>query len=83
MMEYHIDSVPSTRVCNLVGPFGVSVRRDTNKPVVKFIGQDKAIFKQFSFLPKMWTGPKGERPFLPKDKGAGVMISSFISREYG
>jgi hypothetical protein len=31
----------------------------------------------------MWTGPKGERPLLPKDEGAGVMISSFICREYG
>jgi hypothetical protein len=31
----------------------------------------------------MWTGPpKGERPLLPKDEGAGVMISSFIGREY-
>jgi hypothetical protein len=30
----------------------------------------------------MWTGPKGERALLPKDEGAGVMISSFIDREY-
>ena len=31
----------------------------------------------------MWTGPNGERPLLPKDEGAGVMISSFICREHG
>ena len=31
----------------------------------------------------MWTGPKGERALLPKDEGAGVMISSFVSREHG
>ena len=49
-----------------------------------FIGQDEAIFKQFSFHSKLWTGPKGERPLLPKeDEGAGVMILSFISREHG
>jgi hypothetical protein len=31
----------------------------------------------------MWVGPKGERPLLPKDEGAGVMISAFICREFG
>ncbi len=61
-----------------------SIRRDTTKPIVNFVGQDKAIFKQFLVsLSKMWTGPKYERPLLPKDEGAGVMISSFICREYG
>ena len=85
MVEYHVDAIPSDKLGNLVGPFGaqLSVRRDINKPIVMFIGQDEAIFKQFSFLSKMWTGPKGERPLLPKDEGAGVMISSFIGREYG
>ncbi|KAI2513790.1 hypothetical protein MHU86_573 [Fragilaria crotonensis] len=85
MVEYHIDSIPSDKIGNLAGPFGgqLSVRRDMNKPIVMFIGQDEAIFKQFSFVSKMWTGPKGERPLLPKDEGAGVMISSFIGREYG
>jgi hypothetical protein len=85
MLEYHIDAVPCESVGDQVGPFGahLSVRRDTNKRIVMFIGQDEAIFKQFSFLSKMWTGPKGERPLLPKDEGAGVMISSFICREYG
>ncbi|KAI2490954.1 hypothetical protein MHU86_23613 [Fragilaria crotonensis] len=85
MMEYHIDAVPSENVANIVGPFGaqLSVRRDARKPIVMFIGQDEAIFKQFSFLSKKWTGPKGERPLLPKDEGVGVMISSFICREYG
>ncbi|KAI2509143.1 hypothetical protein MHU86_5262 [Fragilaria crotonensis] len=84
MLEYHIDAVPFENVGDQVGPFGaqLSVRRDTNKRTVMFIGQDEAIFKQFSFLSKMWTGPKGERPLLPKDEGAGVMISSFICREY-
>jgi hypothetical protein len=31
----------------------------------------------------MWTGPSGERPLLPKDEGAGVMIISFIAQEHG
>ncbi|KAI2493895.1 hypothetical protein MHU86_20622 [Fragilaria crotonensis] len=84
MVEYHVDAIPSDEKLAL-GSYGgnVSVRRDCNKPIVMFIGQDEAIFKQFSFHSKMWTGPKGERPLLPKDEGAGVMISSFISREHG
>jgi hypothetical protein len=45
--------------------------------------QDEAIFKLFLFLSKMWTGPNGERPLLPKDEGAGCMISAFICREHG
>jgi hypothetical protein len=47
------------------------------------IDQDEAIFKQFLFVSKMWTGPNGERPLLPKDEGAGIKISSFICREHG
>ena len=87
MVEYHVDDIPSDTVADLVlGPFGaqLSVRRDVNLPIVMFVGQDEAIYKQFLFLSKMWTGPKGERALLPKDEeGAGVMISSFIDREYG
>jgi hypothetical protein len=47
------------------------------------VGQDEAIFKQFLLNSKMWTGPNGKRPLLPKDEGSGVMISSFITREHG
>jgi hypothetical protein len=45
--------------------------------------KDEAIFKQFLFLTKMWVGPSGERPLLPKDEGTGTMISTFICREHG
>jgi hypothetical protein len=86
MVEYHIDDISREKVDNLsIGPFEaqLSVRWDINKPIVMFIGQDEAIFKQFSFLSKMWTGPKGKRPLLPKDEGAGNMMSLFIDREYG
>ena len=87
MVEYHVDAISSETVADTVGTalFGahLSIRRDTSKLIVIFVGQDKAIFKQFSFLSKMWTGPKGERPLLPKDEGAGVMILSYICREYG
>ena len=44
---------------------------------VMIVGQDEAaIFKQLLLNSKMWTGPIGKRPLvLPKDEGAGVMIS--------
>lgn len=32
---------------------------------------------------KMWVGPNGERPLLPKDEGTGTMISTFIHQEHG
>ncbi len=90
MIEYHVDALPSNeRFDNqklALGPYGgnVSIRQDCNKPMVMFIGQDEAIFKQFSFYSKMWTGPEGEHVLLPKDERAGgVMILSFISREHG
>jgi hypothetical protein len=57
------------------------MRRDTTKKRVMFIGHDKAIFKKF--LCFLLAGQKGEHPLRPRDKGAGVMISSLICREYG
>jgi hypothetical protein len=81
MLEYHVDASDKFPPIPMGG--NLSVRKPANAPTVMFIGQDEAIFKQFLFLSKMWTGPNGERPLLPKDEGAGVMISSFISREYG
>ena len=66
-------------------PFGgiLSIRKPVDVRAVIFVGQDEAIFKQFLFLKKLWVGPNGERPFLPKDKGTGTMISTFICREHG
>ena len=55
MIEYHVDELPSNeRIDNqklALGPYGgnVSVRQDCNKPMLMFIVQDEAIFKQFFF----------------------------------
>ena len=87
MVEYHVDAIPNNTLASIIvgGSLGanLSVRRDVDTPIVVFIEQDEAIFKQFSFLSKMWTGPKGERPLLPKDEGSEVMILSSMCREYG
>ena len=52
------------------------------KPLIIF-GQDECIFKQYVFCKKTWVGPNGETALTPKDEGHGVMLSSFVSHEYG
>jgi hypothetical protein len=86
MIEYHVDDHPHLqKMMNESTLFGgnLSVRKPADaKPLVSF-GQDEAIFKQYSFTPKAWTSPDGEKPIIPKDEGLGVMISAFVSREFG
>ena len=52
------------------------------KPIIVF-GQDECIFKQYIFTKKSWKGPKGQTAMVPKDEGQGLMMSSFVSRDYG
>ena len=52
------------------------------RPLIGF-GQDECIFKQYLFTNKAWTTPDGQKPVIPKDEGLGVMISAFVSREFG
>jgi hypothetical protein len=86
MREYNVDTMRAfdDKINSL--PFGgqLSVHRPRGSRVVVFVGQDEANYKRFLFLTKMWIGPNGERPLLPKDEeGTGVMVSAFICREYG
>ena len=85
MVEYHIDASYAFQERLDLLPFGgnLSVQKPIGSNTVIFVGQDEAIFKQFLFLTKMWVGPSGERPLLPKDEGAGIMVSIFICREHG
>ena len=61
----------------------LSVRKPIGSTTVMYVGQDEAIFKQFLFSNKMWVGPSGQRPLLPKDEGSGTMVSAFVTREHG
>ena len=61
----------------------LSVRFPENaKPMIVF-GQDECIFKQYIFTKKSWMGPEGQTAMIPKDEGQGIMMSSFVSRDYG
>jgi hypothetical protein len=39
--------------------------------------------KQYCFTTKTWMAPSGQEAIVPKDEGMGVMISAFVSREFG
>jgi DNA-binding transcriptional regulator YhcF (GntR family) len=85
MVEFHVDQHHSFQdgVSTTLYGGNLSVRRPANeKPLICF-GQDECIFKQFTFTPKAWTAPDGQKSMIPKDEGLGVMISAFCSREFG
>ena len=61
----------------------LSVRKkDDEKPII-MISQDEYIFKQYLFIHSYWALPDGATPLMPKEEGQGVMVSSFVSREFG
>ena len=85
MVEFHVDQHPSFQDSVSTIKYGgnLSVRKPVGiKPLICF-GQDECIFKQFTFTPKAWTAPDGQKSMIPKDEGLGVMISAFVSREFG
>ena len=86
MVEYHVDTCREfMERKNNDSEFGgnLSVRRDqTKRPLIVF-GQDECIVKQYQFTQKSWNGPNGETALIPKDDGLGVMISAFVSCEFG
>jgi hypothetical protein len=85
MVEFHVDQNPAFQdeVATTLYGGNLSVRIPSNvKPLICF-GQDECIFKQFTFTPKAWTAPDGQKSMIPKDEGLGVMISAFVSREFG
>jgi hypothetical protein len=47
------------------------------------LDQDKCIFKQYNLNKNAWSDPVGTRGLLPKDEGQVVMISTFVSCEFG
>ena len=61
----------------------LSVRKPRDAKPLFMFGQDECIFKQYSFTKKAWKSSDGSMALIPKDEGAGVMISAFVSREFG
>ena len=84
-IEFHVDNSEKLTDIGKQHPFGgsLSVRKPKNEKPLIIFGQDECIFKQFIFRNKCWNRPNGESPLMPKDEGQGLMVSGFVSREYG
>ena len=84
-IEFHVDDHPSFTERDDLHPFGgnVSVSKPSDAKPLLIFGQDKCIFKQFALCNKTWVGPNGKTPLVPKSDGQGLMVSAFVSREYG
>jgi hypothetical protein len=86
MVEYHIDTCREfMEKMNKESEFGgnLSVRINPDKKPLIVFGQDECIVKQYLVTQKSWNGPNGEQALVPKDDGLGVMLSAFVSREFG
>ena len=86
MFEFHVDDHSSFPDRVQHHPeFGgdLSVRRNKSKKPLIMFGQDECIFKQYLFSNAQWCLPDGQRAIIPKDEGQGIMISAFVSREFG
>lgn len=85
MVEFHVDDSPAFEHMVSTSKFGgnVSVRKNQHEKPIMSIGQDECIFKQYTFTPKSWSAPDGSKAIIPKDEGMGIMISAFVSREFG
>jgi hypothetical protein len=85
MVEYHVDkSELFQEWMNKETPYrGQRSVRYEEGPMLIILGHDKAIIKKFTLTIKGWVGPNGETAIVPKDDGAGIMLSAFQSREFG
>jgi hypothetical protein len=85
MIEHHVDDHPffQSLQSDLVFGGSLSVRRPTHQKPLIIFGQDECIFKQYTFTKKTWCLPDGRFPLIPKDEGSGVMVSAFVSRDFG
>ena len=83
--EFHIDDHESFHEKFDEMSFGgnLSVRKNEKDRPIIMIGQDEYIYKQFLLVRKQWTLPDGTTAINPKDEGMGIMLSSFVSRDFG
>jgi len=84
-VEFHVDDSIAFEDFIMKTKFGgnLSVRKPPNTKPLFMFGQDECIFKQYTFSKKAWKGSDGRTALIPKDEGAGIMISAFVSREFG
>ena len=85
MVEFHVDACEEFHKLMKETMWGgnLSVRMEVGTQPVVLLGHDECIFKQYQFTNKSWVADNKARPIIPKDEGAGLMISAFQGREFG
>ena len=85
MYEFHVDDLHNSHEKIANAPFGgyLSVRKKIEDRPIIMIGQDECIFKQFLIVGKQWCLPDGSTAVNPKEEGMGIMLSAFVSRDFG
>ena len=79
---YYDHNVCSETVKHSHGILPTGERVWEKKPII-YLGHDESIFKQYQYSPKAWVDDRKVAPLIPKDEGAGVMISAFQFRDLG
>ena len=82
MREYHVDTHECFSAASKYEK-NLSIQQNPSTRPIMMVGQDKSVFKQYSFGHKCWVGPGGETQLLPKSDGYSQMVSGFISRDFG
>lgn len=93
MIEFHVDSIGGSRFNELhqfiraanqkndgLGANHSYFRKDIARKKLICFGQDEVIFKQFLLSSNAWASDSGRIILVPKDDGAGLMVSAFQSR---
>ena len=81
---FHVDNheILQTLLPDLTFGGNLSVQKARDSKHIIILGQDKYIFKQYTFVKKTRNTQDGKVPLVPKSEGQGVILSSFICREY-
>ena len=82
-MRYLIEKMDSSLKKKILPSIHLSVKKKPEEKPIIMIGQDKSIFKQFLITAKQWNLPDGSCAINPKEDGQGIMISTFVSRDFG
>ena len=85
LYEFHVDDHPTfhDRCRHLIFGGHLSVRKRSGEKPIIMIGQDESIFKQYLLTTKQWYLRDGSCAPNPKEEGQGVMLSSFVSQDFG
>ena len=87
VIEFHVDMDEAlwVYISDENKAFGgdLSVWKDVHEKPLIVLGQDESIFEQHMFPSGTWVDKDGKSALRPKGAGYGMMVSAFVSREFG